>query len=140
MGVRTLSPCVAKVNPGFAAIVNIYAGIDAMKAFRIYSAIVTALKSGRLQEPFTTNDSGRLVPVSAKQPMGHSWTSIAKEIPMATRSCLNENRQAVLNACDRFAIACEDDLFQSDGGTVLPGMRMSAASLRQGIPVILQET
>ena len=45
-----------KVNPGFAAIVNIYAGIDAMKAFRIYSAIVTAVKSGRLQEPFTTSD------------------------------------------------------------------------------------
>ena len=30
VGVRTLSQCVVKVNPGFAATVNIYAGIDAI--------------------------------------------------------------------------------------------------------------
>ena len=48
---------------------------------------------------------------------------------MATRSCLNENRQAALDVCDRFAIAYEDDRFQSDGGIVLPEMRMSAAAV-----------
>ena len=41
---------------------------------------------------------------------------------MATLSCLNKNHRAASNVCDRFAMACERYLFDSDGGIVLPQM------------------
>jgi hypothetical protein len=57
---------------------------------------------------------GQLFLASVTLRIPHSLTSIPKETLMATLSCLSKNHRAASNVCDRFAMAGEDDLFQSD--------------------------